>query len=275
MRNFSKMHSLGNDFMVIDGVTHAFAADPQSVIRWSNRNTGVGFDQLLIVAPPSDPECDFDYLIYNADGSEAEQCGNGTRCVTDFVYRLGLTQQSNINWHSKGGLVQTAKLSDGNIETWMPAPLFEYARVPFQHFGSNGSQELQTELGAFTVFPVSMGSPHGVIFVDDVIGLDVNRIGPLLSSHTAFPERANIGFCQIVNDGFIRLRVFERGAEETLACGSGACAAVVAGKQLGKLRNKTKVSLPGGKLRVEWPSGQGPVKLIGDSTLVYQGTLEN
>ena len=275
MLNFIKMHSLGNDFMVVDGVTEPFAVNPETIAAWANRHIGVGFDQLLIVAPPSRPECDFDYVIFNADGSEAEQCGNGTRCVTDFVHRRGLTQQANLSWHTKGGIVQTAKNPDGSIETWMPAPQFEYHMVPFHHTGQTGSQALETEVGFFDVFPVSMGNPHGVVFVDDVINLDIDKAGRLLSHHEAFPNQANIGFCQVVNEGFIRLRVFERGAAETLACGSGACAAMAVGRYTGRLKSKVKVSLPGGKLRVEWSGGQGLVRLIGDSTFVYQGILES
>ena len=273
MLNFSKMHSLGNDFMVVDGVTTLVQIDPEQVAAWGNRQRGIGFDQLLLVAPPSAPACDFDYVIFNADGSEAQQCGNGTRCVTDFVHRLGLTQQRQLSWHSKGGIVHTAKQSDGSIETWMPAPSLEHKAVPFIHTKPGADITLTTEHGDFSIVPVSVGNPHGVVFVDDVINLDVAQIGQALSHHEAFPARANIGFCQVVNEGFVRLRVFERGAAETLACGSGACAAVVAGRQTGRLGNRVKVSLPGGKLRVEWPNGSGPIKLTGDSTFVYEGQL--
>ena len=278
MINFSKMHSLGNDFMVIDAISETVRLKPEHIAQWGDRQRGIGFDQLLMVAPPSAPDCDFDYLIFNADGGEAEQCGNGTRCVTDFVHRRGLTQQSQLSWHSKGGVVRTAMHDDGMIETWLPEPQFQHAAVPFQLKGADEPPgqcvALQPEHGEFQVAPVSIGNPHGVVFVDDVIGLDVAGIGHALSHHEAFPERANIGFCQIVNQGFIRLRVFERGASETLACGSGASAAVAVGRKAGKLDSKVKVSLPGGKLRVEWPSSEGPIKLVGDSTFVYTGQLD-
>jgi diaminopimelate epimerase len=155
----------------------------------------------------------------------------------------------------------------------MPAPILEHAAVPFIHPQASADITLTTEHGDFSIVPISIGNPHGVVFVDDVINLDVAQIGQALSHHEAFPERANIGFCQVVNEGFVRLRVFERGAAETLACGSGACAAVVAGRQTGRLGNRVKVSLPGGKLRVEWPNGSGPIKLTGDSTFVYEGQL--
>ena len=273
MLNFSKMHSLGNDFMVIDGVTTSVELDPEQVAAWGNRQRGIGFDQLLLVAPPSSPNCDFDYVIFNADGSEAQQCGNGTRCVTDFVHRLGLTRQNQLCWHSKGGIIRTNKQPDGSVETWMPAPSLDHAAVPFVHPNPGKPISLSAGEDEYSIVPVAMGNPHGVVFVDDVINLDVAQIGYELSHHEAFPERANIGFCHIVNDGFIRLRVFERGAEETLACGSGACAAVVAGRHLGRLSSRVKVSLPGGKLRVEWPNTSGPIKLTGDSTFVYQGQL--
>ena len=277
MINFSKMHSLGNDFMVIDAISDAVTLKPEHIAEWGDRQRGIGFDQLLMVAPPSSPDCDFDFLIFNADGGEAEQCGNGTRCITDFVHRRGLTQQTQLSWHSRGGVVRTAIHDDGMIETWLPEPQFQHDAVPFAHEDAGDPLGhcvvLQTQYGEFQVIPVSIGNPHGVVFVDDVIGLDVAAIGHELSHHDAFPERANIGFCQIVNKGFIRLRVFERGASETLACGSGASAAVAAGCHR-QLNSKVKVSLPGGKLRVEWPCGKGPIKLVGDSTFVYNGQLE-
>jgi diaminopimelate epimerase len=198
--------------------------------------------------------------------------------VTDFVHRRGLTQQTQLSWNSKGGIVRTAIHDDGMIETWLPEPQFQYARVPFQHSEADRPPgqcvALETEHGEVQIVPVSLGNPHGVVFVDDVIELDVVGIGHALSHHEAFPERANIGFCQIVNKGFIRLRVFERGASETLACGSGASAAVAVGCQTGQLNSKVKVSLPGGKLRVEWPNSKGLIKLVGDSTFVYNGQLD-
>ena len=278
MINFSKMHSLGNDFMVVDALSDAVTLNPEQIAKWGDRQRGIGFDQLLMVAPPSAPDCDFDYLIFNADGGEAEQCGNGTRCVTDFVHRRGLTQQTQLSWNSKGGIVRTAIHDDGMIETWLPEPQFQYARVPFQHSEADRPPgqcvALETEHGEVQIVPVSLGNPHGVVFVDDVIELDVAGIGYALSHHEAFPERANIGFCQIVNKGFIRLRVFERGASETQACGSGASAAVAVGCQTGQLNSKVKVSLPGGKLRVEWPNSKGLIKLVGDSTFVYNGQLD-
>ena len=273
MLHFSKMHSLGNDFMVIDGVSESAKFNTEQVALWSDRQRGIGFDQLLVVTPPSDPDCDFDYLIFNADGSEAEQCGNGTRCVTDFVRRRGLTQQSELRWRSKGGITRTAIEDSGLIETWMPEPRFDHQSVPFCAASEAEPEVLNTALGTFQVVPVSMGNPHAVVFVEDVINLDVAGIGQALSNHSAFPERANVGFCQVINEGFIRLRVFERGAAETQACGSGACAAVAAGRQSQRLSNRVKVSLPGGKLRVEWPNAEGPMKLVGDSTFVYQGQL--
>ncbi len=278
MLTFCKMHSLGNDFVVIDGVSKPFDLSPEQICNLADRNRGIGFDQLLVVAPPSQTDCDFEYLIYNADGSAAQQCGNGTRCVTDFVRRQQLTAKNTLLWHSQGGVVTTSVRADGLIETWMPEPISDLAAIPFnpEVTGQAADDEytLETEYGAYSVFPVSMGNPHGVIFVDDVINLDVAAIGAALSNHPAFPERANVGFCQIINHGFVRLRVFERGAAETLACGSGASAAVAAGRLSNKLSDKVKVSLPGGKLKVAWPNGEGPIKLIGDSTFVYQGQLE-
>lgn len=274
MLSFCKMHSLGNDFVVIDGISQAVDLNSERITTLADRNRGIGFDQLLLVAPPSLPHCDFEYVIFNADGSEAEQCGNGTRCVTDFVRRLGLSPKTTLSWHSKGGIFETTLRADGLIESTLPEPCADPGRVPFIGQDGAGDTALQTDNGTYTVVPVSVGNPHGVVFVDDVINLDVEELGAALSNHPAFPDRANIGFCQVINDGFVRLRVFERGAAETLACGSGASAAVVAGRLSGKLGDKVKVSLPGGKLKVEWPAGHGPIKLIGDSTFVYHGHLD-
>ena len=205
MINFSKMHSLGNDFMVIDAISDAVTLKPEHIAEWGDRQRGIGFDQLLMVAPPSSPDCDFDYVIFNADGGEAEQCGNGTRCVTDFVHRRGLTQQNQLNWHSNGGIVRTAIRDDGMIETWLPEPEFQHAAVPFLQPDSDESAgqcvALQTERGEFQVVPVSMGNPHGVVFVDDVIGLDVVGIGLNCRTTTRFQSAPTLAFVKLLTKG--------------------------------------------------------------------------
>ncbi len=279
---FYKMHGLGNDFMVIDRVTQHLDL-PEEVIRaWGDRHTGIGFDQLLIIDPPTQDNADFCYRIYNTDGSEAQQCGNGTRSVTLLARHLQLTKKNTLTWQSAAGIIRTHFHNSEQIETTMTVPVLDPESVPFDASHASpaagspaalSQYELQAMDRTFTVTPVSMGNPHGVLFVDDLLNTDVTAIGSQLTAHPAFPERANIGFCQIVDQQFIRLRVFERGVGETLACGSGACAAVVAANSLNMVGPRVKVSLPGGKLRIKWPGPGAPVTMTGNATLVYRGEL--
>lgn len=277
MRKFYKMHSLGNDFMVLDAVTEGHLFDARMIRRWAHRNEGIGFDQLLIIAPPADPDADFQYLIYNADGSESEQCGNGTRCVALLAHHLGLSTKNKLRWHSKGGLIETRLLADRDpivVETDLPAPSFAPEDVPFVTSTENNIDCLHIADQEVTVTAVSTGNPHGVVQVDNVSKVDVASIGAQLSSHAAFPEQANIGFCQVVDRSFIRLRVFERGVGETRACGTGASAAVVAMRSQDLVNARVKVSLPGGKLRIHWSGPSQPITMAGGATLVYAGTLD-
>ena len=270
---FHKMQSLGNDFMVVDGVTQNLQLTAEQVSRWGNRKLGVGFDQLLIIEPPTDPEADFFFRIYNADGSEAEQCGNGTRCVTLLARELRLTKKTALTWQSLAGVISTRYASDAQIETVMTVPVLEHADIPFiPERPGDGAATTVADCGeALSLTPVSMGNPHAVLFVDDIVTAPVAETGARLTGHPAFPAGANIGFCQVVDPQFVRLRVYERGVGETLACGSGACAAVVAARLQERVNERVKVSLPGGKLRIAWPGPGCPVTMTGSATHVFRG----
>ena len=272
-RIFYKMHSLGNDFMVLDSVSNAQKVNPELVRSWSDRKLGIGFDQLLIIAPPTVANADFDYQIFNADGTEAQQCGNGTRCVAYLAHHLGLSKNDHLLWNSAGGMIETTLQSSQQIQTLMPAPILEHKNIPFVGKTQQLTEDITVCGQTFCVTPVSMGNPHGVIFVDSLIDLDVQKIGGEMTAHEFFPEHANIGFCQIVDEHFVRLRVYERGVGETLACGTGACAAVVAAHLNGHVSGKVKVSLPGGKLRIQWPGIGQQVVMSGDANLVYRGEI--
>ncbi|MBS9825405.1 diaminopimelate epimerase [Vibrio alginolyticus] len=271
--HFSKMHGLGNDFMVVDCITQNVFFSQDLIRRLADRHTGVGFDQLLVVEAPYDPETDFHYRIFNADGSEVEQCGNGARCFARFVRLKGLTNKYSISVSTKKGKMILNIEDDGEVTVNMGVPEFEPNKIPFK-----AKQKEKTYImraGDNTLFcgAVSMGNPHVVTVVDDVDTAEVETLGPLLESHERFPERVNAGFMQVMSRDHIRLRVYERGAGETQACGSGACAAVAVGILQGLLDENVKVSLPGGELRIAW---QGPGKLLfmtGPTTHVFDGQL--
>jgi len=273
---FSKMHGLGNDFVLLDRVTLAFELSPERIRALGDRHTGIGFDQLLIVDPPSRPDVDFTYSIYNADGTEAEQCGNGARCFARFVLDSGLTVKKHLRLQTNTGLISTTVHDNAQVEIDMGVPTYAGKDLPFTH-ASADKPDLQTLTAAnqkFEFLPVSMGNPHAVIDVADVAHAPVTEAGPEIATHTLFPSGVNAGFCQYVDESFVRLRVFERGAGETRACGTGACAAVVAGILRGRLANKVKVSLPGGKLRVMWNGHGEPVKMLGPTATVFRGEFK-
>ena len=277
MVKFYKMHSLGNDFMVLDAVTDACSLTEDQIPQWADRNEGIGFDQLLIIAPPQQPDADFHYQIFNADGSESEQCGNGTRCVALLARQLNLSAKKQLIWNSKGGRIHTRLLADRNpvvVETMLPAPSLDPDDVPFVSAAATNTDRLTVDGIEVEVTAVSTGNPHGVVLVDNVSNLDVATLGRQLSTHSAFPYQANIGFCQVVDRGFIRLRVYERGVGETRACGTGASAAVVAAHSRGLVNEKVKVSLPGGKLRIHWSGPGQPITMAGGATLVYTGEVD-
>ena len=273
--------------MIMDLVTQRFTPTAKLVSRWADRRTGVGFDQLLTLEPPSIPDADFDYRIFNADGSSAEQCGNGARCLARFVHLCGLSAKPHLALHSRGGWVR-AVLAGRNVELELPPPSTEAQDIPFlASFAADAARlrqgapgdavlahTLHTGSGAWQVTPVSLGNPHGVLFVADIATADVGLCGAELSRHRCFPEGANIGFCEIVDRGYVRLRVYERGVGETRACGTGACAALVAGRLHGKLDGVVKVSLPGGKLRLRWQGPGAPVRMSGAATLAYEGVIK-
>ena len=276
---FFKMHGIGNDFLVFDRVSQQVEFDEQQVRAWGDRRTGIGFDQLLLIDPPSEPDADFWFRIYNTDGSIAQQCGNGTRAVALLANHLGLSKKNSLTWQSEAGRIHTVLNNTDQVETTMTVPVLTPKDIPFdvQHATPaeiDGQYSIEDGDEQFVITPVSMGNPHGVIFVEDIFNYPVVEIGARLTDHPAFPERANIGFCQIVDRQFMRLRVFERGAGETRACGSGACAAVAAAKRADLVDSKVKVSLPGGKLRIKWLAEDQAVTMSGGATIVFQGELE-
>lgn len=271
--NFSKMHGLGNDFMVIDNVTQNVYLPNDQIKKLANRNFGVGFDQLLVVEPPYDPDLDFHYRIFNADGSEVGQCGNGARCFARFVRSKGLTNRNKIRVSTQSGKMTLYVERDGNISVNMPIPQFEPKQIPFTAQKVEGTYILRAENETVLCGAVSMGNPHCIVTVDDVKAAPVEALGKQLSEHERFPEQVNVGFMEVVSSDFVRLRVYERGAGETLACGSGACAAVVIGHIQKKLAKQVTVELPGGKLRIFWKGPGHPVKMSGPASHVFDGQI--
>lgn len=270
---FSKMHGLGNDFMVVDAISQPFRLRPDIVRELADRNVGVGFDQLLVVEPPGLPDVDFRYRIFNADGSEVEQCGNGARCFAKFVRDQRLTNKKNIRVQTARGVIELELLKNGMVVVNMGVPELNPPAIPFA--AERRKQSYTVEVGSKTVelSAVSMGNPHAVIIVDNVDAAPVSDLGPHLENHPRFPSRANIGFLQILSRGHARLRVYERGTGETLACGSGACAAVVAGCLQGLLDNRVVLELRGGRLVIEWQGEGAPVMMEGPATSVFEGQL--
>lgn len=271
--NFSKMHGLGNDFMIIDAVTQNVHLSSELIKRLADRHTGIGFDQLLIVEPPYSPEHDFHYRIYNADGSEVEQCGNGARCFARFVRLKGLTKKREIKVSTQKGVIILNVNEDETVRVNMGIPIFEPQRVPFKATKEEKTYILRVEERTIFCGVVSMGNPHCVLQVDDIEIAEVSVIGAKLEQHERFPEKANIGFMQIDDRQHIQLRVFERGVGETLACGTGACAAVAIGINQDVLDNIVNVALPGGILKIEWQGVGQPLYMTGSATHVFDGYI--
>lgn len=271
---FSKMHGLGNDFMVVDGVTQNVYFSPELISRLADRHTGVGFDQLLLVEAPYDPELDFHYRIFNADGSEVAQCGNGARCFARFVRLKGLTNKQKIQVSTQAGRMVLTVNDNGDVCVNMGEPEFEPQKIPFRAVKAEKTYIIRAQERTVLCGAVSMGNPHCVIQVESVQTAEVEILGPALESHERFPERANIGFMEIVSADHIRLRVYERGAGETQACGSGACAAVAIGIQQGLLASRVKVDLPGGSLDISWEGPGTPLYMTGPASHVYDGVLQ-
>ena len=271
---FAKMHGLGNDFMVIDLVTQVAELNPDLIRRWADRRTGVGFDQLLAVLPPDVPQADFRYRVYNADGTEAEQCGNGARCFARFVAGERLTPKRELRLQTASGPMTVNLVAGGRARVRLPVPSIEPAAVPFVAATESLAQRI--DLGTETVeaTPVSVGNPHAVVFVTDVASVDVAGIGAALQQHAMFPAQVNVGFLQVVDEHFGQLRVYERGVGETRACGSGAAAAMVAAQLHRRWGQRAKVAMTGGKAWVEWQGSGTPVTLEGPAELVYKGWIQ-
>ncbi len=278
---FTKMHGAGNDFVVIDAINQHIDFTPAQWQSLADRRFGVGADQMLVVERPQSAGVDFRYRIYNADGGEVEQCGNGARAFVRFVTDKGLTGKRAIKVETLSGIIEPVLEADGRITVDMGAPILEPARVPFDADGLQGKAE-----GADTLWPldvngktiwvsaVSMGNPHAVQLVDDTDSAPVPADGPAIETHPRFPKRVNAGFMQIIGRHHIRLRVFERGAGETLACGTGACAAVVAGMRRDLLDSPVKVATHGGELSIAWAGNGAPVMLTGPAASVFEGEID-
>lgn len=270
---FTKMQGLGNDFVVIDAVRQRVALTPERARHLGDRHRGVGCDQILVVEPPDDAAADFRFRIYNADGGEVEQCGNGARCFARFVRDKGLTDKTDIKVLTSGGPMRMHVADDESVDVDMGVPEFDPERVPFEAPERRSTYPLALNGTEVHVSVLAIGNPHAVQEVEDVGTAPVAEQGPLIESHPRFPRRVNAGFMQIIDRGRIRLRVYERGVGETLACGSGACAAAVAGIQLGKLDNRVQVEVQGGLLSVTWRGEGEPVWMSGPAETVFEGQI--
>lgn len=281
---FTKMQGAGNDFVVLDETRGRLGLSPAQY-RWlADRHFGVGADQILTVRPSPAPGLDFEYVIHNADGGEVEHCGNGARCFVRYVHDHGLSERNPLRVKVKQGELSLLRLPDGRVTVDMGAPVFDLDRIPFDATGLPTRDAtdyrpwpIDVAGGQAGVAVVSMGNPHAVLRVDDVDTAPVSEWGPQIESHVRFPRRVNVGFLQVVDRATVRLRVFERGSGETLACGTGACAAVVAGIRLGWLDARVDVHTRGGVLTIEWPGLQrldAPVMMTGPATSVFEGTVD-
>jgi diaminopimelate epimerase len=282
---FTKMQGAGNDFVVLDETRGPLGLSEAQYRFLGDRHFGVGADQILSVRPSPAEGVDFQYVIHNADGGEVEQCGNGARCFMRFVREQGLTRKESVRVQTLGGVIEPRMGADGRVTVDMGAPVFEPARVPFDTAGLDRHIEggwhtwhlaLGTRAGSaiVAVAVLSMGNPHAVQIVADVDSAPVALQGPLIEHHPRFPQRVNAGFMQVLDRGRVRLRVFERGAGETLACGTGACAAVVAGIRLGLLDARVDVETRGGLLTIEWAGEAAPVLMTGPAVTVFEGEIE-
>ncbi len=286
---FTKMHGAGNDFIVIDGTRQDISGITQA--RWrklAHRQLGVGADQILIVENSAQPNVDFKYRIFNADGAEVEQCGNGSRCFVRFVHEQGLSNKNEIRVEVKHGVINLKRLADDQVEVNMGAPIFAHEQIPFDPTGLSTKQEMHETLYALLlsrnrgahadwIAALSMGNPHAVQQVEDVNSAPVLRDGPLIESHPAFPSKVNAGFMQILNRHTIKLRVYERGTGETLSCGTGACAAVVSGIRRDLLDSPVRVHTLGGDLEILWDGfihQNAPVLMRGPTQTVYHGEID-
>nr|ART37911.1 F518 [uncultured bacterium] len=270
---FTKMHGLGNDFVVIDGVRQAVALTTAQIRALADRHLGIGCDQVLLLEAPRRAQADFTYRIFNADGGEVEHCGNGARCAARFVHEQGLSDKTTLSFDTLGGPVRPRLLTDGQVEVDMGVPCFEPARIPFTAPAEALDYPLQVADQTLQIAALAIGNPHAVLRVPDVDSAPVSTLGPLIETHARFPRRVNVGFLQVVDRREGRLRVYERGAGETLACGTGACAAFVAGVRWGQFDAQVYLHLPGGVLELAWAGPGTPVYLTGPAVTVFEGTL--
>jgi diaminopimelate epimerase len=268
------MQGVGNDFVVVDGIRQSIALSRGQIRFLADRHFGIGCDQLLLVERADRADVDFRYRIFNADGGEVEQCGNGARCFARFVHEQGLTEKREIRVGTLRGVIRPRLEADGEVSVDMGVPVLEPARIPFVSAAADLVQPLEVEGRSIAITAVSMGNPHAVQVVDDVDAAPVASLGPLIEAHARFPQRVNAGFMQVVGRRRIRLRVFERGAGETLSCGTGACAAAVAGILRGLLDSPVRVETRGGELIVAWPGAGTPVRLTGPAGTVFTGEIE-
>ena len=271
---FTKMHGLGNDFVVIDGVTQKVRLSTEKIRTLADRHFGVGCDQVLLVETPTRPDIDFRYRIFNADGGEVENCGNGARCFARFVLERKLTGKRSIKVETAGGDMTLKVTEQGQVQVDMGVPRLNPEEIPFQADAEAIRYDLALPEQTLDISAVSMGNPHAVLMVNKVDSAPVETLGPLIESHERFPRRVNAGFMQMVSPSEINLRVYERGAGETLACGTGACAAVVAGRLRQLLEETVKVNLPGGSLSITWPGPGHSVIMTGPATTVFHGQVK-
>jgi len=270
---FTKMQGIGNDFVVIDGFSEPIELSSEAIKKLADRHFGVGCDQLLLVEKPTNIQADFRYRIFNADGGEVEQCGNGARCFVKFVHEHKLTNKTQICVETANGLIYPKLENNGSVTVNMGAPQFEPKEIPFKSNELSLTYLLDVGNSQVEISTISMGNPHAVQIVNDVDTAPVQTQGPLIENHLLFPQRVNAGFMEIINQHEIRLRVFERGSGETLACGTGACAAAVTGIRLGKLQSPVKVLMRGGELNISWGGNNAPVMMTGPAVTVFEGKI--
>ncbi len=272
--SFTKMHGLGNDFVVIDTIAQPIKLSAEQVRFLADRRRGVGCDQVLLVTRPTLADVDFGYRIYNADGSEVEQCGNGARCFARFVLDKQLTDKTEISVETRSGVIRPRLEADGSVSVDMGRPEFDPQRIPFLASAPAVDYSLRVRGDDVTIGAVSMGNPHAIVKVADVETAPVASLGPAIEAHQHFPLRTNAGFMEVVNRRHVRLRVFERGVGETLACGTGACAAVCVGRKWALLDDTVDVDLPGGRLTVHWDGREGAVSMSGPAETVFEGEMK-
>ena len=271
---FTKMHGLGNDFVVFDGISQSVSLNPEQLRFIADRHFGVGCDQILLVEKSGRPDVDFRYRIFNADGGEVQQCGNGARCFVRFVHEKGLTTKRSIRVETAAGIIVPRLEEDGQVSVDMGPPRFEPAEIPFVAEARALTYPLQVGADSVEISALSMGNPHAVLVVPDADTAPVQELGPRIEPHPRFPERVNVGFMQIADRGHVKLRVYERGAGETLACGTGACAAAVAGMTRGLLDAVVEVQTRGGPLTIRWDGPGHSVFMTGPAVSVFEGEIE-